>query len=204
MPHGQSRRIPAPPYLAVLIVVSLDDTATAHGPATTASSWPGRGRPVTPLPRLAAARDTPPTLLAVINARTGPCGLLPHPAQGKDDLMTIADWAPRHVRPLRGHQARARRAIRMPRRARRPAGDRVRTAHRAGRRTSCRRGAAARADGARSDTGAGGYGRRPHSARLCCRAARVGRPLPPGARRRPCTGPAHQRRGREHRLPRSD
>jgi len=106
--------------------------------------------------------------------------------------------------PLRGHQARARRAIRMPRRARRPPGDRVRTPHRAGRRTSCRRGTAPRADGARSGTGAGGYGRRPHCARLCCRAARVGRPLPPVARRRPRAGPAHQRRGREPRLPRSD
>src|SRR6185369_8406559 len=32
----------------------------------------------------------------------------------------------------------------------------------------------------------------------------VGRPLPPVARRRPRTGLAHQRRGREPRLPRSD
>ena len=30
---------------------------------------------------------------------TGSCGLLPRPARGRDDLMTIADWAPRHVRP---------------------------------------------------------------------------------------------------------
>ena len=47
------------------------------------------------LPRLVRARCTRSTLLAVIRH----AAYLPCPARGRDDLMTIADWAPRHVRP---------------------------------------------------------------------------------------------------------
>jgi len=92
--------------------------------------------------------------------------------------------------PLRGHQARARRAIRMPRRARRPPGDRVRTPHRADGGHRAAGGTAPRADGARSGTGAGSHGG-DHTATLSLAAPAAAR----SAARPVRTGVAMIRRG---------